>query len=253
MSFRHLDQFARIDSPVARRAPTVRLLGTVVLAAGAALLPPGAWPQMAGLGLLVLALVAAARIPARTFAIRLAAPLAFVVLVSGAVLVLAPGETLMRLGPVRITDTGLLRFGSVLGRAAVALGAAVVLVSTTPFDELVRALRTLRLPEAVTTALALAYRYLYILNDEIERMRRAARSRNAGEGATSRRRLMMGITGAALHRSFARSERLHQAMLARGYTGEMPTLHAGPGTGRPVLEVAALVAVVGAISGSALL
>ena len=253
MSFHHLDQYAHIDSPVSRRSATVRVLGTLTIAVGAAVLPVGAWIQMAALGSLVIGLAAAARVPAIVFAARLAPPLGFVVLVSFAVLVLAPGEPLTRVGPLTVTDTGALRFGSVLGRAAVALGAAVILVSTTPFDELVRAFRTLRLPEVVTTALGLGYRFLYILNDEIERMRRAARSRNAAAGAASRRRLLVGIAGAALRRSFDRSERLHQAMLARGFTGEMPALEPPPSHGRPALEVAGLIALVAAIAASTLL
>ena len=253
MSFHHLDQYAHIDSPVSRRSPTVRLLGAIIIALGAALLPTGAWPQMAALGVLVLALAAAARVPLGTLATRMAAPFAFVLLVAGAVLVLAPGSPVVAIGPVTLTDTGLARFGSVAGRAAVALGAAVILVSTTPFDDLVRALRALRLPDAVTTSLGLAYRFLYILNDEVERMRRAARSRSAADGATSRRRLLIGITSAALRRSFDRSERLHRAMLARGFTGELPALR-GPRThGSPILEVGLLIALVAAIAGSTLL
>ena len=253
MSFHHLDQFAHVDSVIARRAATVRLAGTVVIALGAALLPVGAWLQMAGLGLLVMGLAAAARIPAGTFLVRLAPPLAFVLLVSGAVLVLAPGEPLARVGAVTVTDAGLIRFGSVMGRAAVALGAAVILVSTTPFDALVRALRTLRVPHVITTSLGLAYRFLYILNDEAERIRRAARSRNAADGAAPRRGLLFGITGAVLQRSFDRSERLHRAMLSRGYTGQMPALDARAEHGRPVLEVGVLTAIVTAIALSALL
>lgn len=251
MSFHHLDQYAHVDSPVTRRAPVVRVAGTVLIALGAALLPLGAWSQMAALALLVGGLVAAARIRPGDFALRIAPPLAFVVLVSAAVLVLAPGEPLARVGPLVVTDAGLLRFGSALGRASVALGAAVVLVSTTPFTELVEALRTLRLPAAVTTALGLAYRYLYILTDEVERLRRAARSRNAGGGSASRRRLMVGITGAALQRSFDRSERIHRAMLARGFTGRMPALHPRPAGGRPVLELAVLAVLVAALTASA--
>ena len=253
MSFHHLDQFAHVDSPVSRRSPTVRVLGTVTIALGAALLPLGAWIQMMALGVLVLVLTAAARIPPAAFTFRILPPLGFVFLVSVAILFLAPGEAVARLGPLTVTDAGVLRFGSVLGRAAVALGAAVILVSTTPFDELVRALRSLRLPEVVTTSLGLAYRFLYTLNDEVERMRRAARSRNASEGAASRRRLLVGITGAALRRSFDRSERVHRAMLARGFTGAMPALDTDPRAGHPVRDVLVLAVLVTAIAGSALL
>ncbi len=215
-----------------------------MLALGAALLPLGAWPQLTALGAVIVLLAAMARIGPGPFLARLVPPLGFVLLVSVALLFLAPGETVARLGPLRITDLGLLRFGSAIGRGAVGLGAAVLLVSTTPFPELVRALQELRLPAAVTTSLGLAYRYLYILTDEIERLRRAARSRNAGSGSTARRRLVLGMTSAALQRSFQRSERVHQAMLSRGYTGRMPTLETHAHHGRPGVELALLAALV---------
>jgi cobalt/nickel transport system permease protein len=253
VGFHHLDQFARVDSPLTRRSPTVRLLGTLIIALGAALLPLGAWPQLAALAAVVVSLAALARIRPRPFLARLLPPLAFVGLVSIGVLVLAPGDTVATLGPLRVTDAGILRFGSATGRAAVALGAAVILVSTTPFTDLLRALRALRLPRAVTTSLGLAYRYLYLLNDEVDRLRRAARSRNAGAGSAPKRRLYTRIAAAALQRSYARSERVYQAMLGRGYTGELPGLPAPDHHGRPVLEIAGLAALVAIITASALL
>lgn len=251
MSFHHVDQYASIASPLTAVAPTARLVGAAALALGAALLPLGAWPQMACLFLLVLLLAGTARIPARAFALRLGAPLAFVLLVSVAVLVLAPGHVVQRIGPLRITDTGLLRFGSTVGRALPALGAAVVLVSTTRFTEVLDALRDLRLPEVVTTSLGLAYRFLYILNDEVDRIRRAARSRNAAAGAAPRRRLWLGITAAALTRSYAHSERTYRAMLARGYQGPLPTLQPHPLDRRSLAILTGLVVLVTAISVSA--
>ena len=247
MSFHHLDHYARIDSPVTRRPPTVRLVVTVIIALGAAVLPLGAWTQIGALGLLVLMLAAIARIRAAVFLRRLLAPLAFVALVSVAVLVLAPGAPRLTLGPLTLTDTGLLRFGSALGRAAVALGATVVLVSTTRFTQLLEALRQLRLPTVVTTSLGLAYRYLYVLTDEVERLRRAARSRNAAAGAAPRRRLLIGIAATSLRRSFDRSERIHHAMLGRGYTGHMPALRTAPAAGSPALEVGIVLTLVLAV------
>lgn len=251
MSFHHLDQFAGVDSVLARRPPEIRLAGTVLIAVGAALLPLGAWPQLSVLALIVVALAGLARIRTRPFLARLLPPLAFVLLASMALLVLAPGQVVARAGPLRVTDAGLLRFGSAAGRAAIALGAAVILVSTTPFPDLLRALRQLRLPDVVTLSLALAYRFLYVLTDEAGRLRRAARSRNAGAGSASRRRLLIGITAATLQRSLDRSDRVHQAMLSRGYTGEMPALRAPPRSGRPVLELGALALVVAMILASA--
>jgi cobalt/nickel transport system permease protein len=251
VSFHHLDQYAAVDSVITRRSAEVRLMGTVLVALAAALLPLGAWSQMAIMAGVVAGLAAMARLRPADFFRRFAPPAAFVLLVSLAILFLAPGETVARAGPLRVTDAGLLRFGSATGRATVALGAAVILVSTTRFAELIEALRSLRVPAVVTTSLGLGYRFLYTLTDEVERLRRAARSRNAADGSASRRRLLVGITAAALHRSFDRSERVYQAMLGRGYTGRMPALRSAPPAGRPGLELGALGALLAGIVVSA--
>lgn len=251
MSFHHLDQYAAVDSVITRLSPEVRLIGTVLVALAAALLPLGAWSQMAILAGVVAGLAAMARLRPADFFRRVAPPFAFVLLVSLAILFLAPGETVARAGPLRVTDAGLLRFGSAAGRAAVALGAAVILVSTTRFTELIEALRSLRAPAVVTSSLGLGYRFLYTLTDEVERLRRAARSRNAANGSASRRRLLIGITAAALHRSFDRSERVYQAMLGRGYTGRMPALRTPPPAGRAGLELGALGALLAGVVVSA--
>lgn len=247
MGFHHLDRYADAGGPLARLAPAARVLGVVVIALGAALLPPGAWPQMTALLLLVLLLAVLARVPLAVFAARAAAPLALLALASAAVLVLAPGEPLARLGPLALTDAGLQRFTAALGRGAAAVGAGVLLVSTTRFPELVEALRELRLPAAVTAALGLAYRYLYLLTDELERLRRAAASRNARRGSAPRRRLLVALAASAFTRSYARSERVHRAMLARGYTGALASLRPHPLERGSALAVAGLAGVVAGI------
>ncbi|KPJ83977.1 MAG: hypothetical protein AMS18_17075 [Gemmatimonas sp. SG8_17] len=253
MSFRHLDQFAQVSSPITALAPALRVLGTVVVALGAATLRLGAWPQLATLAGLVLVLAAVARIPLRTLLLRMLGPLVFVLFASVALLFLVPGEVVARVWWIDLTDNGLLRFGSALGRAFTALAAAVILVSTTTFPEIVQALRELRLPHAVTTALGLAYRFLYVIVDELERLQRAARSRNAGAGAAKRRRLLVSVVAAVLRRALVRSERTHRAMLARGFHGEIISLHRSRVDARSIMLLALLGLVVGAVTLSSYL
>ena len=251
MSFHHLDQFAAVPSLLTRTVPTARVLALVVVAVGTATLPLGAWPHLGLLAVLVAGLTAAAKLPARTVVTRLAGPFAFVLLASAALLVLVPGEPVWQFGPVGVSEAGLRRFGFVLGRASVALTAAVILVSTTSFPELLHALRQLRLPGVVTTALGLGYRLLYLLVDEIERLQRAARSRNAGGGAASRRRLLIGIGASAMARAFSRGERTHRAMLARGFAGDLPSLTPRHWDLRSGLLLAALFVTVAAVAVAA--
>jgi cobalt/nickel transport system permease protein len=248
MSFHHLDQYAHRESAVTRLSPVVRLLCAVTIAVGVALLPLGAWPQMGLFGTAVLVATAVAGVPFTTLARRMLGPLAFVFAASALLLVVVPGEPVVALGWLEVTDAGLLRFGSGMGRGAVALAAAVLLVSTTRFSDLVHALRQLRLPRAVTSALGLAYRFVYILVDELERMRRAARARNAGSGAATKRAVLVGITSALLARTFDRGERTYSAMLARGYRGDMPMLTERPLDATGVLVVATTLVVAAAIT-----
>ncbi|NJD09888.1 MAG: cobalt ECF transporter T component CbiQ [Gemmatimonadetes bacterium] len=228
MGFHHLDQYAAVESGLGHLAPAARVLGTVLIAVAAASLPPGAWLEMGAVAALVVALSRYAHVPLATFLLRATVPLAFLALASLGVLLLAPGATVARLGPVVITDGGIERLGAALLRGGAAIGAGVLLVSTTRFADLVEALRELRLPAAVTAALGLAYRFLYLLLDELAQVQRAAASRNAGAGRVPRRQLLLGVTASAATRSFARSERVHRAMLARGYTGSLPSLRPQP-------------------------
>jgi cobalt/nickel transport system permease protein len=251
MSFHHLDQFAHVPSPVTRVPPVGRLVGALVFALVAATLPAGAWPEMATLAALAVILLFVARIPPATALARLAWPLGAVLIASVALLVMVPGAALTHVGFLTISRPGAERFAVVIGRAAVALAPAVLLVSTTTFPELIHALRQLRLPRPIVTALGLGYRLLYLILDEIERMQRAAQSRNAGHGATPRRRLLVAVTAATLGRSFARGERTHRAMLARGFTGDLPLLAETPWTRAGIGQLVVVTALVVAIAVSA--
>lgn len=251
MSFHHLDQYASVPSPVTASPPVARLLATVTVAVGAATLPGGAWGALGVLLVPVLALAALARLPPHRLLARMAGPVGFVVLASLGLLVLVPGEPAARLGPMVVTREGVDRFGFVLGRAVVALGAAVVLVSTTSFPDLLHALRALRLPQVVTSGLGLAYRLLYVFVDEIERLQRAARSRNARGGSAGWRRVLVGATAAVLGRAFARAERTHLAMVARGYEGDLPSLRAWAWSPQVVVALAGVIVLVVATSVTA--
>jgi cobalt/nickel transport system permease protein len=251
VSFHHLDQFAHTGSALTRVPPAGRLVGTVVLALAVATLPPGAWTQLGLLAAVAAALLAVARVPPGAVLTRLAWPLAFVLLASAALLVVIPGDSIASLGPLTVTAQGADRFATVMGRAMVALLPAVLLVSTTSFPELLHGLRDLRVPTAVATALGLAYRLLYLMVDELERLQRAARSRNAGGGVTSRRGLAAALAAATLGRAFVRADRTHAAMLARGFRGTLPLLHAVPWTLTAAAQLVVLSAIALAVAASA--
>ena len=101
---------------------------------------------------------------------------------------------------------------------------SLTLAATTPLRDLLLGLQRLRAPALVITIATLMLRYVDVIAGEARRMRLARISRGHDPrflwqvGATAR-----GV-GSLFVRSYERGERVHLAMLSRGWTGEMPRL-----------------------------
>jgi cobalt/nickel transport system permease protein len=96
--------------------------------------------------------------------------------------------------------------------------ATVILVSnTTPFNEVLRVLRRVRVPALLVTTLALMHRYLFVLADERERMRRARASRSFARGRRFAWHMLATVAGQLFIRASERAERIYDAMCARGW------------------------------------
>ena len=112
---------------------------------------------------------------------------------------------------------GLRVFLLLLARSTLCLLCVTLLSATTRFTELLAVLRRLRIPSLFITTLALAYRYLFVLSDEAERMNRARRSRSFGGKRRAEWRTVASIAAHLFTRSTMRAERIYAAMCARGW------------------------------------
>ncbi len=130
--------------------------------------------------------------------------------------------------PVDVTREGLALFGHVLVKAFLAILAMTLLNATTPFAETLKALEWLRTPKLIVALLACVYRYLFVLFEEKERLLRARRCRLIRPPLKLKYKSLAQIISTLFLRTFERGERVYQAMGARGYTGEVRTLHAHP-------------------------
>ncbi len=107
-----------------------------------------------------------------------------------------------------------------------------MLTAATSFPDLLHAFRHLRIPKTLVAIIAFMYRYLFVLADETSRLLRARASRSAapaqgkaGGSILWRARVTGGLAGQLLLRSLERSDRVYNAMLARGFNGEFRTLN----------------------------
>ena len=89
-------------------------------------------------------------------------------------------------------------FAMVLLKTNLCLLATVLLSNTTPFTEMLRVLKRLRVPWMFVTTLTLMHRYLFVLADEAERMRRARACRTFTRG----RRFEWGVAGNGARAAF---------------------------------------------------
>jgi len=108
-------------------------------------------------------------------------------------------------------------FALVMLKANLCLLTTILLANTTPFPELVRVLRRLRVPWMFLTTLTLMHRYLFVLADEAERMRRARASRTFTRGRRFQWQSLSSVLGQLFVRASDRAGRIYSAMCARGW------------------------------------
>jgi cobalt/nickel transport system permease protein len=111
---------------------------------------------------------------------------------------------------------------NILIKGSLGVAASIVVASTTTMAELIRGLDRLRMPKAFTSIATFMIRYFDVISDEMQRMRIARESRGYDPRFFWHAKALAHSAGALFIRSYERGERVYLAMIARGYTGEMP-------------------------------
>jgi cobalt/nickel transport system permease protein len=197
-----LDRWSRLASPI-HRAPAALKLALALASVVTAVAAPIAFPPVfAALGLLLALAAYLSRIPPS--------------FILGRLLLLEPLAVGVALLALFQPNGGLVAL-SIIVKSTLCLATMILLTNTTPFAELLRVLRRLRVPALLVTVLALMYRYLFVLIDEAERMQRARRSRTFGDGHARAWSSLATLVGQLFVRSTERAERIYAAMCARGW------------------------------------
>jgi cobalt/nickel transport system permease protein len=229
------DRYHASESLLHHLDPRVKVILTVVFILSNALLPDGAWLAFVFSWLLILTANQLAHLGLGFTLKRSFVALPFALAAVTAIFSI-PGQPLAewRVAGLTLipTGAGLLRFVSILIRSWLSIQMAILLVATTQFPDLIHAFEHLRVPRILTTIIAFLYRYLFVLTDEVFRLLRAREARSAGlpgqkQGGSLlwRARVTGNMAGQLFLRSYERSDRIYNAMLARGYTGDLRTLN----------------------------
>jgi cobalt/nickel transport system permease protein len=125
---------------------------------------------------------------------------------------------------VSVTYNGLQVLWSILAKAWLSILSLILLTSTTKMTGLLKALEQMRMPRVIAMILSFMYRYIFVLVDEVMRMKQARDSRNFGGKRLWQIRIIGNMIGTLFIRSYERGERVYVSMLARGYGGQTRTL-----------------------------
>ena len=222
------EHHARSAGWLQRRDPRAKMVGLL-----AAILAASLTTSLAGLALLYAATLAAARasrVPFGFFVKRVWLGIPFF---AGIVVVPAiffvPGTAGLRPGRSarstwRRRGTGWRAPSCFVGRVGVSVSLAVLLVVTTPWADVLKSLRALKVPQVFVLVLSMTYRYIFLFLHTANGILLARKSRVVGRtSGGEQRRWITGTMGNLMSRAFKMSNDVYAAMLARGFTGEVRT------------------------------
>ena len=219
-----IDEFAHLNSPIYSWDARVKIVSLLCLIISIVLLDK-ILPALLGFAFCVI-LVFISRIPLRF----LFAYLRWALLFSLFFVIIMPltveGNEIAKFYFLSISRDGI-ELGILIALRAIS---AVILifpmVATSKFAVTMKALQSLKIPDKLIQMVMFSYRYIFIFTEEIERMFTAAKARAFQEKTNLHTLRTVGfILGMLFVRSYERARRVYDAMLARGYTGNLKILH----------------------------
>jgi len=172
-----------------------------------------------------MALVTVARLDAREVLKRLTVLLGFILLVWMLMPLTYPGATLLRIGPVEFSRPGVLLAAQISLKSTAILLALMALLATMSIATLGHALGCLGLPDKLVYLLLITYRYVFVMEQEYQRLTRAMKIRGFQPGTNLHSYQSYAyLVGMLFVHASARADRVSKAMKCRGFTGRFHSL-----------------------------
>jgi cobalt/nickel transport system permease protein len=142
-------------------------------------------------------------------------------------LFLTPGDPILALlgGTLHLTAQGLATAILLMARVETAVTFTTLLVLTTPWMHVLKALRAFRVPQEIVMMLAMTHRYIFLLAETANQMFESRQSRTVGVlDRVSQRRIAARTAGVLLSKSVELSNEVFLAMQSRGFRGDAKVL-----------------------------
>lgn len=221
-----IDQYSHLNSPIHRWDERYKLIGLFTLMfAFAAVQDLRLIPVML---LITLIFFSLSKLPLSFLIERLTYPGFFLLGVIGLLPFFSGQTILLQWGVLTVRQEGCLAVLLIVSRFLAILTLGFVLLGTSSFLSLIKALRSLGLSPILTDMIFISYRYLFELGYQFKTMQKASRLRGFNPHQFNRRTLQVyaALAGSLLVRSYQKSEQVYKAMKLRGYGNKMaPSPH----------------------------
>jgi cobalt/nickel transport system permease protein len=199
-----LEAYLKLESPVHRLDPALKLVAALIFMI-IIVLTRGPFIIYSGYFVALAVVILISRIPLNYVIKRSLVILPFVVMISFFTLFTGNMDL----------------FWNALAKSFLCTMSMMVVVATTKFNDMLKALQIMKVPKILILTLSFMYRYIFLLLNELETMLRAKESRTCGGSWWLHMRTYANIAGSLFLRTYTRGENVYLAMCARGFDGKV--------------------------------
>jgi cobalt/nickel transport system permease protein len=227
MHHRFLDTYADRDGFLQRLDPRVKIVAVLLLIVSVVFTGPQSFLMFGGYALILCGLIAVSRMPLSFILKRSLTVIPFVLMIAIFVPFFKKGRVIggYSFGVLKLTLTydGLIVLWNVLIKSYLSALGLIILTGTTKYSRFLHGLEKMKCPKIIVMILSFMYRYIFLLEDELEKMIQAKASRTVGGSRWFHAKVLANVLGSLFVRSYERGEAVYLAMLSRGFDGEIRT------------------------------
>lgn len=229
MKHAYIDKHSNIDSCIHRLDPRIKIIALFAYILFIIFTRPTSFTAFALYGALIAVLILLSKIPLSFIFKRSLVIIPFVLMIAIFIPFIKHGKIAggYSFGTLKLTVTydGLMIFWNILVKAYLCILSMILLITSTKFSDFLKALEKLRLPSIFVIILSFMYRYIFVVQDELMKMRQAKEARTVGGLRWFHTKVLANMIGVLFMRTYERGENVYLAMRSRGFNGKIKTIH----------------------------
>jgi len=227
MKHSYIDKYAKGNSILHRLDARIKLITLLLLIL--LIVIEEKYPfRFALYGMLVFSLIVISRIPFSFIFKRTLMIIPFVFLITFSVPFIKSEVILfsvdLQLFTIPVYEKGAFTFSMVIIKSLLSILCFILLLSTIRFNLLLKTFEWFKIPKIFILLMSFMYRYIFIISDQAFRMERARISRYFGKKLFYQFKVFGFLIANLFSRSYQKGERIYNAMISRGFTGDIKTL-----------------------------